>query len=70
MQAIQAATVNAAKMLGPLGDDRGSLAPGKSADIIAVAADPLADIRTLESVAFVMRQGVVYKADGVSAFPR
>ena len=70
MQAIQAATVNAAKMLGPLGDDRGSLAPGKSADIIAVTADPLADIRTLENVAFVMRHGVVYKADGASVFPR
>jgi imidazolonepropionase-like amidohydrolase len=67
MQAIQAATVNAAKMLGPLGDDRGAIAPGKTADIIAVGADPLADISVLEHVEFVMREGVVYKGEGAVA---
>ena len=44
-----------------LGKSVGQIAPGYSADIIAVPADPLADIRVLEHVAFVMKQGVVYK---------
>ena len=39
----------------------GSITAGKSADIIAVKGDPLADIRLLEHVAFVMKEGVVYK---------
>jgi imidazolonepropionase-like amidohydrolase len=42
-------------------DSIGSLAPGKYADIIAVAGDPLADLRTFENVAFVMKGGTVYK---------
>ena len=43
-------------------DDRlGTLEPGKLADIVAVAGDPLADISKLRSVAFVMKEGVVYK---------
>jgi imidazolonepropionase-like amidohydrolase len=37
---------------------------GKSADIIAVAGDPLTDIRVLESVASVMKEGTVYKQGG------
>ena len=60
MQAIQAATVNAADLLGWT-NKVGSVTPGKYADIIAVAADPLADIKSLESVGFVMKGGVVYK---------
>ncbi|HCQ52838.1 MAG TPA: amidohydrolase family protein, partial [Brevundimonas diminuta] len=39
----------------------GTLEPGKRADVIAVAGDPLADVTTLKSVAFVMRDGRVYK---------
>jgi imidazolonepropionase-like amidohydrolase len=60
MQAIQAATVNAADLLGH-SDLVGSIKVGKSADVIAVNGDPLADIRILESVAFVMKEGIVYK---------
>jgi len=64
MQSIQAATSTAAKVLGPIGDDLGVIAPGKYADIIAVAGDPIADVSLLEHVQFVMKGGVVYKQDG------
>lgn len=60
MQAIQAATSNAADLLGH-SSEIGSLNPGKYADIIAVPGDPLADIRLLEDVKFVMKDGKVYK---------
>jgi len=60
MQAIQAATSNAADLLGH-SSEIGSLKPGKYADIIAVAGDPLADIRLLENVKFVMKDGKIYK---------
>src|SRR5882724_9086217 len=63
LQAIQAATVNAADLIGH-SELFGSIKAGKSADIIAVAGDPLADIRILENVAFVMKEGTVYKQDG------
>src|SRR5450631_366066 len=62
MQAIQSATVNAADLIGH-SELFGSITAGKSADIIAVHGDPLADIRTLESVSFVMKEGKVYKQD-------
>ena len=60
MQAIQSATVNAADLIGH-SELFGSITVGKSADIIAVAGDPLADIRQLEHVGFVMKEGIVYK---------
>jgi imidazolonepropionase-like amidohydrolase len=60
MQAIQAATVNAADLIGH-SELFGSITAGKSADIIAVAGDPLGDIHVLEHVAFVMKEGTVYK---------
>ena len=60
MQAIQAATVNAADLIGHP-ELFGSITRGKSADIIAVNGDPLADIRELEHVHFVMKEGKVYK---------
>jgi imidazolonepropionase-like amidohydrolase len=63
LQAIQAATVNAADLIGH-SELFGSIKAGKSADIIAVAGDPLTDIRVLENVAFVMKEGTVYKQDG------
>lgn len=62
MQAIQAATVNAADLIGH-SELFGSIAPGKSADIIAVNGDPIADIRELEHVRFVMKEGSVYKQE-------
>ncbi|HUD62982.1 MAG TPA: amidohydrolase family protein [Candidatus Sulfotelmatobacter sp.] len=60
MQAIQAATSNAADLLGHA-NEIGSIKPGTSADIIAVSGDPLADIRLLENVQFVMKAGKTYK---------
>ena len=62
MQAIQAATVNAADLIGH-SELFGSITPGKSADIIAVNGDPIADIRELEHVRFVMKEGKVYKQE-------
>jgi imidazolonepropionase-like amidohydrolase len=59
-QAIQAATVNAATLLGR-DKDVGSIEPGKYADMIAVSGDPLQDVTTLEHVAFVMKGGEVFK---------
>jgi len=60
MQAIQAATKVGAEALG-IEKTVGQIAPGYSADIIAVPTDPLAEVSALEHVAFVMKQGVVYK---------
>jgi imidazolonepropionase-like amidohydrolase len=58
--AIQAATVNAAELLG-LSAEIGTIEPGKRADVIAVAGDPLADVRVLKQVGFVMKDGEVVK---------
>jgi imidazolonepropionase-like amidohydrolase len=58
--AIAAATVNAADLLG-LADQVGTLEPGKRADLIAVAGDPLADVTVLKRVDFVMKDGRVEK---------
>jgi imidazolonepropionase-like amidohydrolase len=58
--AIQAATMNAATLLG-VEKDVGSLEPGKAADIVAVSGDPTADVTTLKSVSFVMKDGRVFK---------
>ena len=60
IQAIQSATSSAADLLGH-SKELGSIKPGKFADIIAVAADPLQDISVLEHVQFVMKDGKVYK---------
>jgi imidazolonepropionase-like amidohydrolase len=60
MQAIQAATVNAAEALGRAGDV-GAIAVGRYGDLIAVAGDPLADVARLQSVSFVMKGGAVVK---------
>lgn len=59
-QAIRSATGSAADLIGRA-RDVGSIEAGKYADLIAVAADPLADVRALENVGFVMKGGVVYK---------
>ena len=60
MQAIQAATSSAADLLGRSAEI-GSIKPGKYADIIAVSGDPLANIRELENVKFIMKDGKIYK---------
>jgi imidazolonepropionase-like amidohydrolase len=60
MQAIQAATSNAAELLERSGQ-LGVIAPGAYADVVAVDGDPLADIKVLENVGFVMKDGKVFK---------
>jgi imidazolonepropionase-like amidohydrolase len=62
MQAIQAATVNAADLLG-WSDRVGSIEPGRFADLIAVQGDPTRDVTLLEHVKFVMKGGQVVKND-------
>ena len=58
MQSIQAATVNAADLLG-WSDRVGSIEPGRFADIVAVSGDPIQDVTQLEHPVFVMKAGVV-----------
>jgi imidazolonepropionase-like amidohydrolase len=59
-KALQAATVNAATMLGK-DKDVGSLEPGHYANLIALKGDPLADITVMEHIAFVMQGGKIIR---------
>lgn len=59
IDAIRAATINAADLLGK--DDRGIIAPGRLADLVAVAGNPLQDIRAMERVTWVMKGGEVVR---------
>jgi imidazolonepropionase-like amidohydrolase len=61
-EGIKVAIRAAADLLG-VSAQVGSIEPGKRADLIAVRGDPLADVRLLESVAFVMKQGEIYGQD-------
>ena len=65
MQAVLAATRNAADLLG-VADKVGSIQPGRFADIVAVPGDPLRDVDQLEHVSFVMKGGVVYRDHGAA----
>jgi imidazolonepropionase-like amidohydrolase len=60
LQAIQAATVNAADLLG-WSDRVGSISAGKFADLVAVNGNPLEDVKLLENIPFVMKGGMVVK---------
>ena len=60
MEAIRAATVNGAELMG-WQEDVGAVEAGKYADLIAVQGDPLADIAVLQHVKFVMKGGTVVK---------
>ncbi len=60
VEALQAATINAAELLG-LSDQIGGVEAGKFADVIAVSGDPLADITKMENVVFVMKGGEIIK---------
>jgi imidazolonepropionase-like amidohydrolase len=68
-QAIRSATSDAAELLGKA-SSVGKVAPGFLADLIAVEGDPLADVRVLEKVGFVMKGGVVVKDDLKRRGPR
>jgi len=59
-QAIRSATSSAADLIGR-SKDVGTIEAGKYADLIAVASDPLQDVRALENVGFVMKGGEVVK---------
>jgi imidazolonepropionase-like amidohydrolase len=59
-EALRSGTVNAARLLRV--EDRGRLLEGLLADIVAVPGDPLADIRVVEDVRFVMKDGVIHRA--------
>jgi len=61
MDAIQSATSRAAVMLD-LEGKIGVVAPGAFADVIAVSGDPLQDVKALENVEFVMKDGQVFRA--------
>lgn len=60
MEAIKSATIVAAGVLG-LSDKIGTIETGKLADIVAVDENPLTNIKTMEKVSFVMKEGVAYK---------
>jgi imidazolonepropionase-like amidohydrolase len=60
MDAIKAATINAADLLG-MKDQFGSIEPGKLADIVAVEGDPLSSSAVFGKVVFVMKDGIIYK---------
>jgi len=63
LQAVQSATIVAARLIG--WDDRlGSIAPGKYADLVAVNGDALANLESFSKVAFVMKNGLIYKEAG------
>jgi imidazolonepropionase-like amidohydrolase len=63
MEAIRAGTISGAKLLRQE-KDLGTIEKGKIADLVAVAGDPLQDIKLLQDVKFVMKDGVVYKLNG------
>ncbi|TGE29659.1 metal-dependent hydrolase family protein [Hymenobacter metallicola] len=61
-EALRSATVSAAELLGQT-DNLGTLEAGKLADVVAVDGDPTQDIRAMQQVRFVMKQGVVYRQE-------
>jgi imidazolonepropionase-like amidohydrolase len=62
MQAIKSATSVAARLLDEE-DSLGAVAPGRYADLVAVAGDPLSDIEEMQRVRFVMKEGTVYRSE-------
>jgi imidazolonepropionase-like amidohydrolase len=66
VQSLKAGTSSAAELLG-LQDKIGALKPGMAADIIAVSGNPIADIKLVQSIVFVMKGGSIYKNERVSA---
>ncbi|HXD32683.1 MAG TPA: amidohydrolase family protein [Pyrinomonadaceae bacterium] len=64
MEAILTATRNAANLLGQSANI-GTIQPGRYADLVAVKGNPLADIKLLQNISFVMKEGRIYKRDGI-----
>ena len=62
MQAIQSATIRASELLGKE-SALGSIAPGRFADLVAVRGNPVSDIRVLENIAIVMKDGKIMRQD-------
>ncbi len=60
-RALLAATRDAARAIGPAAGDAGTIAPGKRADLVLLAADPLGDIRNIRRVEWVMLGGIIYR---------
>ena len=60
MEAIQSATVTAARLIG-MEDQLGSISQGKLADIVALEGNPLEDISLLSEINFVMKDGRIYR---------
>ena len=63
IEAIRSATLNAAMLLRQE-QDLGAVAPGRLADLVAVHGDPIRNIALMKEVAFVMKDGIIYKKDG------
>jgi imidazolonepropionase-like amidohydrolase len=63
MKAILSATRDAANLLGQSAN-LGTIQPGRYADLVAVKGDPIADIKLLQTISFVMKAGEIYKRDG------
>jgi imidazolonepropionase-like amidohydrolase len=59
VDALRSATVTSATLLG-LSSVAGTIEPGKSADLIAFKGNPLEDIRVVQHVSFVMKEGIIY----------
>lgn len=69
-EVLRAATLNASLALGPAGEGLGAIEPGKTADVIAVGGDPLAQIEKLgnpQEISFVMKAGKIFKHKGCEA---
>lgn len=69
-EVLKAATINAARALGPAGETLGTIGPGRSADVIAIGVDPLEQIQSLgnaDAISFVMKAGKVFKHQGCQA---
>jgi imidazolonepropionase-like amidohydrolase len=64
MDAIKAATINAAELLG-MKDQLGSIETGKLADIVAVDGDPLKDPLAFGKIIFVMKDGIIFKQQAI-----
>ncbi|MCY3817751.1 MAG: amidohydrolase family protein [Gammaproteobacteria bacterium] len=61
-EALRAATLHGAEMIG-IAEDAGTIAPGKLADLVALDADPLVDIRHSDDIAYVVKNGEVFAGD-------